>query len=95
MSKSIFWILLSLLLLVLLCDTEKKLQEVKTQNVQILSRNEHRYIGYVIDKVEENKKYYLLVVGYGKIEVSEVEYYEVIQGEPCPEFIKERGTIHD
>lgn len=95
MRKSLFWIVCCLLILVFYCNTDKKLQEVKNQNIQLSARNEYRFIGYVINKVEENDKYYLKVVGYGKIEVSEVEYYEVIQGEPCPEFIKERGTIHD
>lgn len=95
MRKSLFWIVCCLLILVFYYNTDKKLQEVKNQNIQLSARNEYRFIGYVINKVEENDKYYLKVVGYGKIEVSEVEYYEVIQGEPCPEFIKERGTIHD
>ena len=95
MRKSILWIVCCLLILVFYYNTDKKLQEVKNQNIQLSARNEYRFIGYVINKVEENDKYYLKVVGYGKIEVSEVEYYEVIQGEPCPEFIKEGGTIHD
>lgn len=95
MRKSIFWIVCCLLILVFYYNTDKKLQEVKNQNIQLSARNEYRFIGYVINKVEANGKYYVTVVGYGKIEVSEVEYYEVTQGEPCPEFIKERGTIHD
>ena len=84
-----------ILLFICLYSIDQKLQEIKKQNIEILSRNEHRFIGYVIKKFEENDKYYVTVVGYGKIEVSEVEYYEVIQGEPCPDFIKERGTIHE
>lgn len=94
MKNLLYNILPLILLLICLFSKEKELQEVRKQNVQILSRNEHRFIGYVIDKVEENNKFYLVVVGYGKIEVSKVEYYEVIQGKPCPEFIKERGPIH-
>ena len=95
MRKSLFWIVCCLLILVFYYNTDKKLQEVKNQNIQLSSRNEYRFIGYVINKVEENDKYYVNVVGYGKIEVSEVEYYGVIQGEPCPDFIKERGRVYE
>lgn len=95
MRKSLFWILFCVLLTVGYYPVYRKLQEVTNENIQLLSRNEHRYIGYVIDKIEEDKKYYLLVIGYGKIEVSQVEYYEVIQGKPCPDFIKERTVIHE
>lgn len=49
------------------------------------------YTGYVIDKSEENNKYSISVVGYGKFLVSKVEYYEIQIGKKCPDFILNRG----
>ena len=67
----------------------------RNKNIELRSRDEYRFIGYVIRKHENNKRYYIDVVGYGKYEVSDVEYYETQIGELCSEHIIERGRVHD
>lgn len=71
------------------------INRIKYSNVQLLSRNEHRYIGYIMDKTISNNKYFVVVIGYGYIEVSKVEYYESQQGKKCPDFILERYSNGD
>lgn len=75
--------------------TTMDINRIKYSNVQLLSRNEHRYIGYIIDKTISNDKYFVVVIGYGYIEVSKVEYYESQQGKKCPDFILERYSSGD
>lgn len=67
----------------------------RNKNIELRSRDEYRFIGYVVRKYENNKRYYIYVVGYGKYEVYQVEYYETQIGELCPEHILERGKVHE
>ena len=94
----IIYVLIILLLLIYCVYSIKTtidINRIKYSNVQLLSRNEHRYIGYIIDKTISNDKYFVVVIGYGYIEVSKVEYYELQQGKKCPDFILDRYSIGD
>ena len=78
-------------------NIEMKNQIVIERNkiIELRSRDEYRFIGYVVRKYENNKRYYIDVVGYGKYEVSQVEYYETQIGELCSEHITERGKVYE
>lgn len=76
-------------------EMKNQLVSERNKNIELRSRDEYRFVGYVVRKYEHNKHYYIDVVGYGKYEVLEVEYYETQIGELCPEHIIERGKVHE
>lgn len=76
-------------------EMKEQLSQERSKNVELRSRNEYRYIGYTVRKYKYGTKFYIDVVGYGKYEVSEVEYYEAQIGELCPTHILKRSNNNE
>ena len=71
-------------------EMKEQLSQERSKNIELRSRDEYRYIGYTVRKYKYGTKFYIDIVGYGKYEVSEVEYYEAQIGELCPTHILKR-----
>ena len=74
---------------------KEQLSQERSKIVELRSRDEYRYIGYTVRKYKYGTKFYIDVVGYGKYEVSEVEYYEAQIGELCPTHILKRRNNNE